>query len=115
MNLDDMMVRYFETVNNQYLGGDTSACSPACICVRDRPEGGGGGAVMFSIAKAVQILTDKSACAKLDELAQYLYQKEHSLSMRRIHGDPESKTLFSPRNNCRPFRIHKAERAVFQP
>ena len=60
------------TVNNQYLGGDTSlACSAQTQCEIDQKV---VELVKAQHAKAVQILTDNRA--KLDELAQYLYQKE---------------------------------------
>ena len=66
----DMMA--LETVNNQYLGGDTSlACSAQTQCEIDQKV---VELVKAQHAKAVQILTDNRA--KLDELAQYLYQKE---------------------------------------
>ena len=61
-----------ETVNNQYLGGDTSlACSAGTQAEIDR--------LVISIVKkqhekANQILNEKRE--KLDELAQYLYEKE---------------------------------------
>ena len=61
-----------ETINNQYLGGDTSlACSAQTQCEIDQKV---VELVKAQHAKAVQILTDNRA--KLDELAQYLYQKE---------------------------------------
>ena len=61
-----------ETVNNQYLGGDTSlACSAQTQREIDQKV---VELVKAQHAKAVQILTDNRA--KLDELAQYLYQKE---------------------------------------
>ena len=61
-----------ETVNNQYLGGDTSlACSAQTQREIDQKV---VGLVKAQHEKAVQILTDNRA--KLDELAQYLYQKE---------------------------------------
>ena len=61
-----------ETVNNQYLGGDTSlACSADTQREIDQKV---VELVKAQHAKAVQILTDNRA--KLDELAQYLYQKE---------------------------------------
>ena len=61
-----------ETVTNQYLGGDASlACSPQTQADIDRK--------VFELVKrqhekAAQILTENRA--KLDELAQFLYQKE---------------------------------------
>ena len=61
-----------ETVNNQYLGGDTSlACSAGTQAEIDR--------LVISIVKkqhekASQILDEKRE--KLDELAKYLYEKE---------------------------------------
>ncbi len=61
-----------ETVNNQYLGGDTSlACSAQTQCEIDQKV---VELVKAQHEKAVRILTDNRA--KLDELAQYLYQKE---------------------------------------
>ena len=78
----DMLTRYgmskdfdmvaLETVNNQYLGGDTSlACSAQTQREIDQKV---VGLVRAQHEKAVRILTDNRA--KLDELAQYLYQKE---------------------------------------
>ena len=61
-----------ETVNNQYLGGDTSlACSAQTQREIDQKV---VELVKAQHEKAVRILTDSRA--KLDELAQYLYQKE---------------------------------------
>ena len=61
-----------ETVNNQYLGGDTSlACSAQTQREIDQKV---VELVRAQHEKAVRILTDNRA--KLDELAQYLYQKE---------------------------------------
>ena len=61
-----------ETVNNQYLGGDTSlACSAQTQREIDQKV---VELVKAQHEKAVRILTDNRA--KLDELAQYLYQKE---------------------------------------
>ena len=69
---DEFDMVALETVNNQYLGGDTSlACSAQTQCVIDQKV---VELVKAQHAKAVQILTDNRA--KLDELAQYLYQKE---------------------------------------
>ena len=69
---DDFDMVALETVNNQYLGGDTSlACSAQTQCEIDQKV---VELVKAQHAKAVQILTDNRA--KLDELAQYLYQKE---------------------------------------
>ena len=69
---DDFDMVALETVNNQYLGGDASlACSAetqtkidqrVVELVKKQPE------------KAIHILTENRA--KLDELAQYLYEKE---------------------------------------
>ena len=71
-----MLTRYdmvaLETVNNQYLGGDTSlACSAQTQREIDQKV---VELVKAQHEKAVRILTDNRA--KLDELAQYLYQKE---------------------------------------
>lgn len=71
MNKDFDMVA-LETVNNQYLGGDTSlACSAQTQREIDQKV---VELVKAQHEKAVRILTDNRA--KLDELAQYLYQKE---------------------------------------
>ena len=69
---DEFDMVALETVNNQYLGGDTSlACSAQTQCEIDQKV---VALVKAQHAKAVQILTDNRA--KLNELAQYLYQKE---------------------------------------
>ena len=69
---DEFDMVALETVNNQYLGGDTSlACSAQTQREIDQKV---VGLVKAQHEKAVQILTDNRA--KLDELAQYLYQKE---------------------------------------
>ena len=69
---DEFDMVALETVNNQYLGGDTSlACSAQTQCEIDQKV---VELVKAQHAKAVQILTDNRA--KLDELAQYLCQKE---------------------------------------
>ena len=61
-----------ETVNNQYLGGDTSlACSAQTQREIDQKV---VELVKAQHEKAVRILTDNRA--KLDEIAQYLYEKE---------------------------------------
>ena len=62
----------FETVNNQYLGGDTSlACSAQTQREIDQRV---VELVKAQHEKAIRILTDNRA--KLDELAKYLYEKE---------------------------------------
>ena len=62
----------FETVNNQYLGGDTSlACSAQTQREIDQRV---VELVKAQHEKAIKILTDNRA--KLDELAKYLYEKE---------------------------------------
>ena len=69
---DEFDMVALETVNNQYLGGDTSlACSAGTQAEIDR--------LVISIVKnqhekASQILNEKRE--KLDELAKYLYEKE---------------------------------------
>ena len=69
---DEFDMVALETVNNQYLGGDTSlACSAQTQCEIDQKV---VELVKAQHAKALQILTENRA--KLDELAQYLYQKE---------------------------------------
>ena len=61
-----------ETVNNQYLGGDTSlACSAQTQREIDQRV---VDLVKAQHEKAIKILTDNRA--KLDELAKYLYEKE---------------------------------------
>ena len=61
-----------ETVNNQYLGGDTSlACSAQTQREIDQRV---VDLVKTQHEKAIKILTDNRA--KLDELAKYLYEKE---------------------------------------
>ena len=66
-----------ETVNNQYLGGDTSlACSSQTQREIDQRV---VELVKAQHEKAIRILTDNRA--KLDELAKYLYDKE------TIYGD----------------------------
>ena len=61
-----------ETVNNQYLGGDTSlACSAQTQCEIDQKV---VELVKAQHAKALQILTENRD--KLDQLAKFLYEKE---------------------------------------
>ena len=69
---DEFDMVALETVNNRYLGGDTSlACSAQTQCEIDRKV---VELVKTQHEKAIRILTENRA--KLDELAQYLYQKE---------------------------------------
>ena len=69
---DEFDMVAFETVNNQYLGGDTSlACSAQTQREIDQKV---VELVKTQHEKAIRILTENRA--KLDELAQYLYQKE---------------------------------------
>ena len=69
---DEFDMVALETVNNQYLGGDTSlACRAQTQCEIDRKV---VELVKTQHEKAIRILTENRA--KLDELAQYLYQKE---------------------------------------
>ena len=69
---DDFDMVAMETVNNQYLGGDTSlACSPDTQTEIDRKV---VELVKEQHEKAKKILSDNRA--KLDELANYLYEKE---------------------------------------
>ena len=87
---DEFDMVALETVNNQYLGGDTSlACSAQTQCEIDQKV---VELVKAQHAKAVQILTDNRA--KLDELAQYLYQKE------TITGDEFMEILNRPHRQC---------------
>ena len=76
---DEFDMVALETVNNQYLGGDTSlACSAQTQREIDQKV---VDLVKTQHEKAIRILTENRA--KLDELAQYLYQKE-TLSLIHI-------------------------------
>ena len=69
---DEFDMVALETVNNQYLGGDTSlACSAQTQREIDQKV---VELVKTQHEKAIRILTENRT--KLDELAQYLYQKE---------------------------------------
>ncbi len=69
---DDFSMVAMETVTNQYLGGDTSlSCSPE---TQARIDAEVVKLIKEQYEKAVKILTDNRR--KLDELAQYLYEKE---------------------------------------
>ena len=69
---DEFDMVALETVNNQYLGGDTLlACSAQTQREIDQKV---VDLVKTQHEKAIRILTENRA--KLDELAQYLYQKE---------------------------------------
>ena len=69
---DEFDMVALETVNNQYLGGDTSlACSAQTQREIDQKV---VELVKTQHEKAISILTENRT--KLDELAQYLYQKE---------------------------------------
>ena len=69
---DDFDMVALETVNNQYLGGDASlACSAETQTKIDQRV---VELVKAQHEKAVNILTENRA--KLDELAQYIYEKE---------------------------------------
>ena len=69
---DEFDMVALETVNNQYLGGDTSlACSAQTQREIDQKV---VELVKTQHEKAIRILTENRA--KLNELAQYLYQKE---------------------------------------
>ena len=69
---DEFDMVALETVNNQYLGGDTSlACSAQTQREIDQKV---VELVKTQHEKAIRLLTENRA--KLDELAQYLYQKE---------------------------------------
>ena len=69
---DDFDMVALETVNNQYLGGDASlACSAE---TQTRIDQRVVELVKKQHEKAIHILTENRA--KLDELAQYLYEKE---------------------------------------
>ena len=69
---DDFGMVAMETVTNQYLGGDTSlSCSPE---TQARIDAEVVKLIKEQYEKAVKILTDNRR--NLDELAQYLYEKE---------------------------------------
>ena len=69
---DDFDIVAMETVNNQYLGGDTSlACSADTQAEIDRQV---VALIKKQHDKAIKILTDNRD--KLDELAKFLYEKE---------------------------------------
>ena len=69
---DEIGMVAMETVNNQYLGGDTSlACSAETQTLIDRQV---VALVKKQHDKAVQILTENRQ--KLTELSEYLYEKE---------------------------------------
>ena len=69
---DEISMVAMETVNNQYLGGDTSlACSAETQTLIDRQV---VALVKKQHDKAVQILTENRQ--KLTELSEYLYEKE---------------------------------------
>ena len=69
---DDFDMVALETVNNQYLGGDASLACPAET--QTKIDQRVVELVKKQHEKAVNILTENRA--KLDELAQYLYEKE---------------------------------------
>ena len=78
---DDFDMVALETVNNQYLGGDASlACSAETQTKIDQRV---VELVKKQHEKAVNILTENRA--KLDELAQYLYEKETITSEEFMH------------------------------
>ena len=81
-----------ETVNNQYLGGDTSlACSAQTQCEIDQKV---VELVKAQHEKAVQILTDNRAKAGR---AGTVSVPEGDHHRRRIHGDPEpGRIIFTP-------------------
>lgn len=69
---DDFDMVALETVNNAYLGGDASlACSETTAADIDRQV---VQIVRTQHQKALQILRENRG--KLDEIAQYLYEKE---------------------------------------
>ena len=81
----------FETVTNQYLGGDTSlACSESTAAQIDEKV---VAAVRKQYDKAEQLLKDNMP--KLHELAKYLYEKE------TITGDEFMEILIYPRISSR--------------
>ena len=78
---DDFDMVALETVNNQYLGGDASlACSAETQTKIDQRV---VELVKKQHEKAVNILTENRA--KLDELAQYLYEKETITGEEFLH------------------------------
>lgn len=69
---EDFDMVAMETVNNQYLGGDTTlACSADTQAEIDRQV---VALIKKQHDKAIKILTDNRD--KLDELARFLYEKE---------------------------------------
>ena len=86
---DDFDMVALETVTNQYLGGDTTlACSAETQANIDRQV---VALVKKQHQKATSILTENRA--KLDELAQYLYEKESITGeefMKILNGKADS-------------------------
>ena len=85
---DDFDMVALETVNNAYLGGDASlACSEATSAKIDAKV---VELVQTQHRKALQILADNRS--KLDEIAQYLYEKETISGeefMRILNAQPQ--------------------------
>ena len=85
---DDFDMVALETVNNAYLGGDASlACSEATSAKIDAKV---VELVQTQHKKALQILADNRS--KLDEIAQYLYEKETISGeefMRILNAQPQ--------------------------
>ena len=85
---DDFDMVALETVNNAYLGGDASlACSEATSAKIDAKV---VELVQTQHKKAYQILADNRS--KLDEIAQYLYEKETISGeefMRILNAQPQ--------------------------
>ena len=85
---DDFDMVALETVNNAYLGGDASlACSEATSAKIDAKV---VELVQAQHKKALQILADNRS--KLDEIAQYLYEKETISGeefMRILNAQPQ--------------------------
>ena len=89
---DEFDMVAMETVNNQYLGGDTSlACSAETQSLIDKKV---VELVRAQHEKALQILRDNKK--KLDEIAEYLYYKETITGdefMNILNRKPEPKRL----------------------
>ena len=85
---DDFDMVALETVNNAYLGGDTSlACSERTASQVDAKV---VELVKESHQKALKLLADNKR--KLDEIAQYLYEKETISGeefMRILNAQPQ--------------------------
>ena len=100
-----------ETVNNQYLGGDTSlACSAQTQREIDQKV---VELVKAQHAKALQILTENRD--KLDQLAKFLYEKETITGeefMAILNGEEKLNNFCIPCNNPAAAFVYKTDAAV---